>query len=50
MAEAGILDRDERVELLNGEIIVMPPIGDWHASRAILFTNTFPHNFREELV
>ena len=42
MAEAGILARDERVELLNGDVIVMPPIGDWHASRAILFTNTFP--------
>ena len=42
MAEAGILAPDERVELLDGDVIVMPPIGDWHASRAILFTNTFP--------
>ena len=30
LGEAGILCEDERVELLDGEIIVMPPIGDNH--------------------
>jgi Uma2 family endonuclease len=32
MVEAGILQEDDRLELLDGEIIEMPPIGSLHSS------------------
>ena len=34
MGEAGVLDEDERVELIEGEIVEMTPIGRLHASVA----------------
>ncbi len=40
MADAGILSDNDRVELLDGDIIVMPPIGDWHAGGVKFFNNT----------
>ena len=40
MAEAGILQPDERVELIEGEIIVMPPIGPGQAWDVALSNST----------
>lgn len=41
MGRAGILDEDERVELLGGEIIVMAAIGNRHAACVLRLNNTF---------
>ncbi len=45
MGRAGILRDDDRVELIAGEVVEMPPIGPGHASRvrrtATLFQNRF---------
>jgi Uma2 family endonuclease len=43
MAEAGLLAPDARVELIEGEIIDMPPIGSKHAGTVLLLTRRLSH-------
>ena len=50
MAEAGVFSPEERVELLDGDVIAMPPINEWHASRVGRFTNTLPPQFQGQAI
>ena len=45
MVQTGIVAEDERIELLDGEILVMPPIGDPHADG----TDRLDESFKERL-
>jgi len=46
MAEVGVLQPDERVELICGEIVLMAPIGPQHNSGVIRLTEAFVALFR----
>lgn len=50
MAEAGVFGPDERVELLDGEIIPMLPPGTFHSGSINLFTRLFERAGRERWI
>lgn len=45
MYEAGIFKDDERVELIEGEIIHMTPVGSWHSAVVDRLTQLFVEHF-----
>jgi Uma2 family endonuclease len=46
MADAEIIGHDDRVELLDGEVVDMPPIGPEHAHSIDRLNNLFHERFR----
>lgn len=50
MVEAGILSTEERVELIDGEILEMSPIGHWHRVRVTRANTLFVRAFGERAV
>lgn len=50
MAQAGILGEDDRVELIDGEVIQMTPIGRRHASCVNRLTKLFVKTFEDDAV
>ena len=50
MAGVGILAEKDRVELLEGDLIVMSPIGDWHQACVDRFTNMLPSRLQGRAV
>ena len=50
MAEAGIFDEDDRVELLAGTIVQMPPIGSRHAACVSRVNRLFSRGLGEQFL
>lgn len=50
MGQAGILRNDERVELLDGEIMLMPPIGSGHGGGVLRFSTRFSRRLGERVL
>ncbi|TLY24191.1 MAG: Uma2 family endonuclease [Nitrospirae bacterium] len=50
MAQAGIFSEDDRVELLDGEIIEMTPIGSRHAACVARLTKILSHRLGETAI
>ena len=48
LAELGILDEDDRVELLDGQIVAMTPIGGPHAACVIRLSNLLARRSRTD--
>lgn len=50
MAQAGLLSQEEQVELVNGEILTMPPIGPAHAGRVKRLNRRFSRDLDDRAI
>ncbi len=50
MAEAGILTENDRVELINGELVKMAPIGSKHAAMVVQLDRIFSRHENERYI
>lgn len=50
MAEVGLLNEDSRVELIDGEIIEMAPIGSQHSGKVNRFIHLFSKAFSDKAI
>ncbi|MBA2442426.1 MAG: Uma2 family endonuclease [Rubrobacter sp.] len=50
MAEAGILDEDDRVELIEGEVLEMSPVGSRHAACVNRFNSLFNRQVTDKAI
>lgn len=50
MAEVGILPQEARMELIEGEVIDMPPIGSLHAGTVIYLANRLTYAVRDRAI
>jgi Uma2 family endonuclease len=50
MVEAGILDEDERIELIGGEVVPMPPKGNRHEMLKIALTTYWAKRISDKFV
>lgn len=50
MAAAGVLTEDDRVELIDGEIVMMAPIGSRHAGTVMLLTSLWTSRLGERVI
>ncbi len=48
MGEVGLLDPDDRVELIEGDIVEMAPIGDGHADASNRLTRVLDRERRSQ--
>jgi Uma2 family endonuclease len=50
LGEAGIFDEDDRVELIDGEIIIISPVGSRHAGTAMQIAHEFQRKFGDQVL